>query len=364
MWPESSEQPKELKTGLTTGSCATACALMSARLLLNLSDDLKDQLVSITLPKGKVVEIPVIDLKLNKDTQSARATTIKDAGDDPDATHGAFLSVEVSLVDNMGVEFVAGKGVGTVTKTGLALDIGEPAINPVPRKMIIEHLMLIAKQAHYKNGFKVTVSIKDGETIALKTMNPRLGILGGLSILGTTGIVRPFSCAAYIASIHQGMDVGSANGVKHIGFATGNQSEQALKDRHQLAEMAIIEMGDFAGAGIKYLKHFSFEKITFCGGFGKFCKLAQGHLDLHSSKSKMDFEFLSEQMALLGASDLIIEKVKQANTSIEVLNLAIEHDLDLPAQIRLLVSETIKTRAKLPNMNLDVMLVNRKGQII
>jgi len=303
MWPESSEKSKELKTGLTTGSCATACSLMAARLLLKVADNVSNQSISITLPKGKIVELPIIDLDVDFTKNVAKAATIKNAGDDPDATHGAYLYTQVELIDTPVVEFKAGQGVGTVTKAGLALEIGEPAINPIPRKMISQHLFELAKQSSYQHGFRVTVSVKNGERIALKTMNPRLGILGGLSILGTTGIVRPFSCAAYIASIHQGMDVAKANGVTRIAFATGNQSEQAAKIHYHLNDMSIIEMGDFAGAVIKYLKNYEFKKIVFSGGFGKFCKLAQGHLDLHSSKSKIDFLFLSELMRALGAND-------------------------------------------------------------
>ena len=364
MWPESSETPKKLKTGLTTGSCATACSLVAARLLLGLSDDLCNQIVSITLPKSKIVEMPVIDLSINKSSKTATVATIKDAGDDPDATHGAYLYVELVLIDESAIKFVAGLGVGTVTRTGLALEVGEPAINPIPRKMITEHLLATAKQANYKYGFKVIINIKNGENIALKTMNPRLGILGGLSILGTSGIVRPFSCAAFIASIHQGMDVASANGLTHISFATGNQSEQAVKDCHQLSEMAIIEMGDFVGAAIKYLKHHDFERVTFSGGFGKFCKLAQGHLDLHSSRSKMDFNFLSDLMQKLGADNELLIKVQQANTSIEVLNLATQHNLDLVSVIRDLVKDVVIKRSGINNLNLDVFIVNRKGELL
>jgi cobalt-precorrin-5B (C1)-methyltransferase len=254
MWPESEEKPKKLRTGLTTGCCATACAVAAAKLLLGNSrqEDFKGSakihasLVSVKLPKGKMVQLDVNSYFLTPHT--VLASTIKDAGDDPDVTHGASVFVELSLTQKPEVTFRAGAGVGEVTREGLLLAVGEPAINPVPRKMISEHINQIAQENGFGGGFDVVVGVKGGEALALKTMNPRLGIVGGLSVLGTTGIVRPFSCSAYIASIHQGIDVAKANGFEHIAASTGNASEMAIRDIYQLPQMALIEMGDFVGA--------------------------------------------------------------------------------------------------------------------
>ncbi|PCK07043.1 MAG: cobalt-precorrin-5B (C(1))-methyltransferase, partial [Alteromonadaceae bacterium] len=261
MWKESGEQNKPLRTGLTTGTCATACAAACARFLLTGN---KADTVSVILPKGQVVELSVNTQYLtapntdqtskHSQTYSARSSTIKNAGDDPDVTHGATIFVLLNLSKTPGIKLLAGEGVGTVTREGLALAVGEPAINPVPRQMIIDHLNQVAQQYHYLGGFTLAVGVENGEAIALKTMNGRLGIIGGLSILGTTGIVRPFSCAAWIASITQGIDVAKACGLEHIAASTGNRSEHAIKSWYNMQDMALIEMGDFAGAVLKHLK--------------------------------------------------------------------------------------------------------------
>ena len=238
-----------------------------------------------------------------------------------DVTHKARVFVELSLLNVPGVEFIAAKGVGTVTRAGLPVPVGEPAINPVPRQMISSHLKEIARQHAYSRGFRVAIGIEDGESLALKTMNQRLGIVGGLSILGTTGIVRPFSCSAYIASIHQGIDVSRANSIHHIAATTGSTSENFIKEYYQLPEMALIEMGDFVGALLKYLRRAPVPRLSIVGGFGKISKLAAGHLDLHSGKSSIDFEWLQRCAGEAGASESLQNRIKACNTSAEVLDL-------------------------------------------
>ena len=268
MRDETAEQPAPLRSGLTTGSCATATSLAAARLLLAGTEA---DAVEIVLPKGKQVQMRLEFCRLTED--GAEAGTLKDAGDDPDVTHGALLYSQVRLSSEPGTRFKAGRGVGTVTRPGLVLGVGEPAINPVPRKMISEHLVRLADELGYSGGFEVTVNVENGEALALKTMNPRLGILGGLSILGTSGIVRPFSCAAYIASIHQGIDVAKTNGYLHIAACTGNASEDTMRRVYNLPEIALIEMGDFVGAVLKHLRKVPVDKLSLCGGFGKISKL-------------------------------------------------------------------------------------------
>lgn len=373
MWPESDEQTKPLRTGLTTGSCATACSLAAARSLL-LGEQTDS--VSVTLPSGKRArdkerkeanpQAKTVEMRVEQytpTTSGIKTSCIKDAGDDPDATHGARVWVEVQLITKIGVEFVAGEGVGTVTREGLVLAVGEPAINPVPRQMMTAHLTHLAEQAKYHGGFRVIVGVEKGEEIALKTMNGRLGILGGLSILGTTGIVRPFSCAAWIASIHQGIDVAKANGVTHIAASTGNASEKAIADHYALADMALIEMGDFAGAALKHLRKAPVAKLSICGGFGKITKLANRHMDLNSRVSSIDFEQIAQVAAEQGASDALQAEILQANTSIQAFKLCQQQGVDLAAGMcrhaRAFALE------KLPQgMVVEVWAVDRQGQFV
>ncbi|MFW0756452.1 cobalt-precorrin-5B (C(1))-methyltransferase [Pseudomonas sp. H11T01] len=345
MRDETAEQPAPLRSGLTTGSCATATSLAAARLLLS---GVSHDAVEIILPKGKSVQMRLEFCRLAED--GAEAGTIKDAGDDPDVTHGALLYSHVRLNPEPGICFKAGKGVGTVTRPGLVLGVGEPAINPVPRKMITDHLLQLAQECNYDGGFEVTVNVEDGEALALKTMNPRLGILGGLSILGTSGIVRPFSCAAYIASIHQGIDVAKTNGFLHIAACTGNASEDTMRRVYDLPEIALIEMGDFVGAVLKHLRKVPVDKLSICGGFGKISKLAAGHMDLHSRHSSIDLPQLAQWAADVGADSALQQAIREANTSQQALvmaaaagialgNAVCQHALDfarsvVPAQVQ------------------------------
>ncbi len=374
MWPESSEQAKPLRTGLTTGSCATACSLAAARCLFTTAERANEVLesVSITLPTKRSQAPKEVSLSVSVEVLSecsARASTIKDAGDDPDVTHGATIFVEVTLIETPGIRFKAAQGVGTVTREGLALAVGEPAINPVPRQMITDHLTKLAQFHDYLGGFEVAVGVENGEAIAQKTMNPKLGILGGLSILGTTGIVRPFSCSAWIASIHQGIDVAIANGVDHIAATTGNSSEQAIKAHYGLGEMALIEMGDFAGAVLKYLKQLDqtqaekLTQVTICGGFGKITKLANGHMDLNSRVSSIDFPHIAEVAKRAGADEALQQQILDANTTIQALNLCTEANIPLANAMCRLAYE--KARHYVPkHINLDVWAIDRKGNFV
>ncbi len=317
--------------------------------------------MSIVLPKGKQVELKISCL-LMKQT-ACRAETIKNAGDDPDVTHGATVFVELRLTAQTGVVFKASKGVGTVTKAGLALDVGEPAINRVPRQMMREHLERTAETYQYKGGFEVAVGVVDGKAIAQKTMNPKLGILGGLSILGTTGIVRPYSCSAWIASIYQGIDVAKANGITHIAATTGNMSEEAIKQHYGLEDSALIEMGDFAGAVLKHLKKFPIAKLSICGGLGKISKLANQHMDLNSKSSAIDFQHLADTAKSIGASDKLLSVILKANTSIEVLNLCQKEGVDIATALcakALGFAESIVPS----EVNVEVWATNRNGELI
>ena len=358
MWPESDESEPKLRTGLTTGTCATACCVAAGSYLFTGS---KSSTVTVTLPKGKQVELEINHCAM--DGEKAWASTIKDAGDDPDVTHGATIHVSLRKAKAPGIKFLAGKGVGIVTREGLNLDVGGPAINPVPRKMMTEHLNRLSQQNSYEDGFEVTVGVENGEALAQKTMNPRLGIVGGISILGTSGIVRPYSCAAWIASIHQGIDVASANGIEHIAASTGNTSETTIKRHYQLDDIALIEMGDFAGAVLKHLKKVPICKLTICGGFGKISKLAEGHMDLNSRSSSINFDQLADVALALGADNQLQQKIKAANTSIEALAHCTMSDIDLAAALCERALITVKSIVPKEVMA-EVWAVDRNGQFV
>lgn len=358
MREETREKAAPLRSGLTTGSCATATSLAAARLLL--TGEPADA-VEITLPKGKQVQMRLEFCRLT--AEGAEAGTLKDAGDDPDVTHGALLYSQVRLLDTPGVRFVAGVGVGTVTRPGLVLAVGEPAINPVPRRMISEHLQRLADECGHEGGFEVTVNVRDGQQLALKTMNPRLGILGGLSILGTSGIVRPFSCSAYIASIQQGIDVAHTNGYTHIAACTGNASEDTMRQLYGLPEIALIEMGDFVGAVLKHLRKVPVPRLTLCGGFGKISKLAAGHMDLHSRSSSIDLPQLARWAADIGAGSTLQAAIIGANTSQQALALA--HTAGIALGDAVCAHALAFARSVVPaQVQVEVFAIDRQGGIV
>lgn len=301
-----------LRRGWTTGACAAAAARAAFAALL--TGAFPDP-VTIRLPRGQKPSFPLALAALND--KSARAGVVKDAGDDPDVTHGATIVAEVTwAAPGSGIGFAAGEGVGTVTRPGLQLGVGEPAINPAPRAMIREMLADLAEG----NGapppdLTVTLSVPGGERLAEKTMNARLGIVGGLSILGTTGIVVPYSCASWIHSIQRGIDVARAAGLDHIAAATGTVSERAVQRLYALPDHALIDMGDFAGGTLKYLRRHPVAQLTLAGGFAKMAKLAAGQLDLHSSKSQVNPALLCEILASAGADDGTLAVARGAETA-------------------------------------------------
>jgi cobalt-precorrin-5B (C1)-methyltransferase len=356
MHPETGETNHPLRYGYTTGACATAASVAAGYCLLA---GIELDQVEITLPRGQEVRFR---LEYCRPTEGgAEAATLKDAGDDPDVTHGARVIARVALSAVPGVRFRAGPGVGTVTLPGLPISPGEPAINPTPRRMIAEHLARLATGHGHDGGFEVTIGVENGQDLALKTLNPRLGIAGGLSILGTTGIVRPFSCSAYIVSIQQAIDVARANGLTHIAACTGATSEQTLRTHYGLPDMALIEMGDFAGVVLKHLRRAPVPRFSLAGGFGKISKLAAGHLDLHSRSSSVDFALLAGEAARLGAGVALQEAMRAASTSQRALALA--HAAGLPLGERICVMARDRARAILPSeVVVEVWATDREGQ--
>ncbi len=346
-----------LRRGWTTGACAAASAKAAYTALL--TGRFPDP-VEITLPRGERPAFALAHEKLERD--SATAGIVKDAGDDPDVTHGALVLATVRRgAAGSGVAFRAGDGVGTVTKPGLPLAVGEPAINPVPRGMIAAALAEVGQNHGGAGDVVVEIGILGGAELALRTWNPRLGILGGLSILGTTGIVVPFSCAAWIASIHRGIDVARAAGLRHVAGCTGSTSEAAVQRLYGLPESALLDMGDFAGGLLKYLRDHPLPRLTIAGGFGKLAKLAQGHLDLHSGRSQVDMAWLSARCAELGADPATVARIASANSALDALDISQRAGLPLAALIATRARAVAADVLQGAPVALEVIVIDRAG---
>jgi len=350
---------RPLRRGWTTGACATAATKAAFQALL--TGDFPDP-VEITLPKG---ERPSFALARSERTgETATAGIVKDAGDDPDVTHLALvLSTVRHLPAGSGVVFRAGPGVGMVTRPGLPIPPGEPAINPVPRKMMQEAIAEIATRFGATADAEVTISIPNGAELAKQTWNPRLGIEGGLSILGTTGIVNPYSCSAWIASIHRGIDVIRAAGLEHAAACTGSTSEAAVAKRYTLPDFAYIDMGDFAGGVLKYLRHHPIPRLTLAGGFGKMSKLAEGALDLHSGRSQVSLDGLAAGAASLGADELLQTKISGANTAMEALTLAQRAAVPLGDWVAVKARKVAEAEAD-QKVDIELMVLDREGALV
>ncbi|MDO9418682.1 cobalt-precorrin-5B (C(1))-methyltransferase [Pararhizobium sp.] len=355
----------ELRRGWTTGACATAAT--KAALTALITGEFPDP-VSITLPGGQQPAFALAFETLGDGY--ATAGIVKDAGDDPDVTHGATILATVRpLRPGSGIRFAAGDGVGTVTKAGLPIGVGEPAINPVPRRMMTEMAETLCTEYELPADLEIILSIPGGKEIAEKTWNPRLGILDGLSILGTTGIVHPFSCAAWIHSIHRGIDVARAEGLTHVLGATGSTSEKAAQSFYGLPDGALLDMGDFAGGLLKYLRAHPVERLTIAGGFAKLVKLAQGALDLHSSRSQVDMAFLSgliEETAGQNAevNQSLKTRILSANTALEVLEMTRETGIDLVPLIAEKARATAVATLRDAPVSVDIIVTDRAGKII
>jgi len=349
-----------LRYGWTTGACATAATTAAYTALL--TGAFPDP-VEIVLPKG---QRPSFALAVEKLTgQSATAGVVKDAGDDPDVTHGALVRATVTAAPaGSGVLFRAGSGVGTVTKPGLPLAVGEPAINPVPGRMMREAVAEVAARHGGAGDAVVEISVDNGEALAQKTWNPRLGILGGLSILGTTGIVVPYSCSAWIDSIRRGIDVARAAGRQHVAGCTGSTSERVAAELYGLPEDALLDMGDFAGAVLKYLRRHPVARLTIAGGIGKLSKLAEGHLDLHSGRSQVDPAALAETVRAAGGDAGLVARVAAANTALEALGHCQAAGLPLGDLIAEKARRTAIEVLREAPVAVDVVVIDRAGTVV
>ena len=359
-----SKQVPPLRRGWTTGACAAAAAKAAYAALV--TGEFPDP-VEVTLPRG---ERPSFALAVTRrDEASATAGIVKDAGDDPDVTHGALVCATVRAgAAGSGVSFRAGEGVGTVTRAGLPVAPGEPAINPVPRRMMRD---AIAEAAAVAGGagdaqidVEVEISIPGGEALAAKTLNGRLGIVGGLSILGTTGIVVPYSCSAWIHSIHSGIDVARAAGLTHVAGATGASSESGAQKLYGLPDIALIDMGDFVGGMLKYLRRHPVPRVTIAGGVAKMTKLAQGLTDLHSKRGAVDLAALANLAASAGGAAQLCERIMTANTAAEAFALAAANGIGLGDTVARAAQNTAAQIVAGHDIAVEVILFDREQNLV
>ena len=348
-----------LKRGWTTGACAAAATRAAYGALL--TGDFVDP-VTIELPKGERPAFALAREALERDY--AMAAIVKDAGDDPDVTHGALVVATVRRgAPGSGIAFRAGEGVGVVERPGLPLDVGEPAINPAPRAMMRDAVATLAAEHDDPGDVEIEISVPGGAALAAKTWNPRLGITGGLSILGTTGVVVPYSCSAWIHSIHRGIDVARAANLDRVAGCTGSTSERAVQTRYGLPDHAMIDMGDFAGGMLKYLRSHPIPRLTIGGGFAKLCKLAQGHLDLHSGRSQVDFDWLAGVAEEIGADGDVAAQLHEAGSAGAALAIAEAAGLPLGDAV------AIRARATALGVldgatDMEVLVFDRGGRLV
>ncbi len=349
-----------LKRGWTTGACAAAATRAACEAL---ATGACPDPVEIDLPSGTPVAFAVAVFQRTPD--SATVGIVKDAGDDPDVTHGALVKATVRYgAPGSGVSFRAGEGVGTVTRPGLPLPPGEPAINPVPREMMRRAVAEVVQLFGARGDVIVEISIPGGDILAARTLNGRLGILGGLSILGTTGIVIPFSCSAWIHSIHRGIDVARASGLDHLAGATGTTSEKAVQQLHHLPEQALIDMGDFVGGMLKYVRRHPVSKVTVAGGFAKMTKLGQGLLDLHSRSGSVDLAWLADLLRTADAPADLVEACLGANTALFVLQEAEKRGVPVGELVAKAAWKTASEVLDGTGIALDTAVFDRTGGLV
>ncbi len=359
------ETDRPLRKGWTTGACAAAAAKAAYAALL--TGAFPDP-VEVGLPGGRRPAFALAKTahgKTARGEEEAMAGVVKDAGDDPDVTHGALVLATVRRgAPGAGIKFHAGEGVGTVTRAGLAIPPGEPAINPVPRKMIAEALAEIAALQNEAADVDVEIAIPNGVALAAKTLNGRLGIVGGLSILGTTGIVVPYSCAAWIHSIHRGVDVARAAGLTHIAASTGLTSESAIRKMYGLPDIALIDMGDFVGGTLKYMKKHPVARVTLAGGVGKMTKLAQGLLDLHSKRGAVDLEVLAALAGQAGGSEALSARIRTSNTAAEAFGHAGAHGVPLGDVVARAAQHTALQVVAGQPVSIEIAVFDRQGRLV
>lgn len=358
---EAAGSPPAMRRGYTTGACAAAAAKGAAHLLIT-GEELAS--VELYLPAGFSHTFELTGWELGGE-ETAVCATVKDAGDDPDATHRARIEAAVSWLDHPGVEIDGGRGVGRVTKPGLPVAVGEAAINPVPRRMIREAVSEVLEEHGAARGLRVVISVPEGEALALKTLNPRLGILGGISILGTRGVVTPFSTEAYQASIVQAISVAAAAGNSRLVLTTGGSSEKyAMAMFPELPEEAFVQMGEYVGFSLGHAKAYGFRKVTLVGMAGKYSKVAQGAMLIHSKNAPVDFGFLSAVAAEAGADAQLVQQVAAANTASQVVDLMTDSGNGAFFELLCRNGCTHCIRQTDGGMTVEMVLITMKGRVL
>ena len=352
-------RPRALRTGWTTGTCASAAAKAAATAL---RDQAPQHRVEIALPGGRRVAFPVESCAYSP--QQGTAVVVKDAGDDPDVTHGAHLTAMVRWRAEPGVTLEGGEGVGVVTRPGLGIEVGEPAITATPRAMITEAVAEVADPG--VRGVLVIISVPGGERMARKTTNARLGVLGGISILGTTGIVRPFSTASWRASVEQAVSVLAAQGQRTVVLCTGGRTEKAaMALRPDLPEVCFVEVGDFTGAALRRATAAGLDQVIFVGMAGKLAKLAAGVLMTHYTRSKVDLGLLGDVTTTAGGRPEVAAEVAAANTGRHAYEIWAREGLLRPAGDELCRRvRSVLIRAAGGRLDADVALVDFAGRTV
>lgn len=312
---------KDLRSGYTTGTCVLAATKANFLALVNGKFPKE---VEVEIPMGDKVRFLVFPEELN--TQKASCVVIKNAGDDPDVTHAKEIGCTLQTNTSGEINFLQGKGIGKVTLSGLQVAVGDPAINAVPRKTISDLLLQMALEYELDCGFNITPFVPEGEELAKQTFNPRVGVVGGISIIGTTGVVRPFSNAAFLSSIRQQIMVVCENGCNEIVLTSGKRSENRVKDRFpHLSSVAFIHFGNMIGETLKVAVAEGIQKISLAIMFGKGIKLAEGHLDTHSKNVQFNPAFaagIAEECGYPKNTISVITELKLANAIVDIIPFA------------------------------------------
>lgn len=348
-----------LRSGFTTGACATAATKAALRSLITKVNQKKSDIV---LPSGRRVTFPVETCEFT--SEWASATVRKNAGDDPDVTNEALIGVKVSFNETGDIRFVKGEGVGTVTLGGLDIPVGEPAVNPVPRRMIKEVVKELTYIYEDQRGVDISVFVPGGEELAKKTLNSKLGILGGISIIGTSCIVKPFSKAAYVSSLEKEVEVAKANGCKHIVINSGARSEKYLRDRFpSFPDYNFVHFGNFIGDTLKKIKKENIESVTLGIMLGKAVKLGEGHLDTHSKNVLMDKAFLCSIAKDCGYDDSYSDKINALTMARELTKIFPFTDSE--PFYKLLADKCINVCSSVcGNCTFELLLMDKDGNIL
>lgn len=311
---------KSLRLGYTTGSCAAAAAKAACRMLLT---GVKTETISILPPKGIPLDLEVLEITMEEEKVSCAIR--KDGGDDPDITNGTLIFAEVSYGHQPGILIDGGFGVGRVTKRGLDQPVGNAAINSTPRRMIKENLEEVCRVCDYHGGLQVIISVPDGEKLAKKTFNPRLGIVGGISILGTTGIVEPMSEKALLDTIRVELNQRKANGFTHVLLTPGNYGSDFIKNSIGIDPQLAVQSSNFIGDTIDMCRELEFRSVLLIGHIGKLVKIAGGMMNTHSKYGECRMEIMGAHAAAVGMDSKVIQEILSCVACDDVLRILMEH---------------------------------------